>query len=127
MVSIPPYNIHGKTNAKGTIVDEIIYLIGAKNAATEAGLEKRAEIAKEKIIEIDPDYILMMAWGKDDLDEFDNYVENMKNDPSLKGLKAIKNNHIIIEKGIYFTIVTQHLINGIEFLAKQVYPNIYGE
>ncbi len=125
-VSILPYNMHGKTNAKGTIVDEIIYMIGAKNAATEAGLEKRAKIAKEKIIEIDPDYILMMAWGKDNLEDFDKFVEDMKNDPSFKDLKAIKNNHVIIEKGRYFTIVTQHLINGIEFLAKSVYPNVYG-
>ncbi len=125
MVTVLPYNMHGKTNAKGTIVDEIIYMIGAKNAATEAGLEKRAKIAKEKIIEIDPDYILMLAWGKDDLAEFDKFVEEMKNDPSLKDLKAIKNNHVIIEKGRYFTIVTQNLIDGIEFLAKAVYPEVY--
>ncbi len=127
MVTVLPYNMHGKTNAKGTIVDEIIYMIGAKNAGTEAGLEKRAKIAKEKIIEIDPDYILMLAWGKDDLAEFDKFVEDMKNDPSLKDLKAIKNDHVIIEKGRYFTIVTQNLIDGIEFLSKAVYPEVYGK
>ncbi len=124
-VTILPYNMHGKTNAKGTIVDEVINMIGAKNAATQAGLEKRAKIAKEKIIEIDPDYILMMAWGKDSLDKFDEFVADMKQDPSLKNVKAIKNNHVIIEKGRYFTVVTQHLIDGIEYLAKAVYPEVY--
>ncbi len=122
-----PYNMHGKTNAKGTIIDEIIYRVGAKNAATEAGLEKRAKISKEKIIEINPDVILMTAWGMDDLDEFNKFVEDMKNDPALKDLKAVKNNRVIVEDGRYMTIVTQHLINGIEFVAKNVYPEVYGK
>ncbi len=122
-----PYNMHGKTNAKGTIIDEIIYRVGAKNAATEAGIEKRAKISKEKIIELDPDVILMTAWGMDDLDEFNKYVEDMKNDPALQGLKAIKNNRVIVEDGRYMTIVTQHLINGIEFVAENVYPEVYGK
>ncbi len=126
-LSVLPYNMHGKTNAKGTIIDEIIYLIGAKNAATEAGLEKREKISKEKIIEIDPDVILLTAWGMDDLDEFNAFVEDMKNDPALQNLKAIKNDRIIVEDGRYMTIVTQHLINGIEFVAKKVYPEVYGE
>ncbi len=122
-----PYNMHGKTNAKGTIIDEIIYRVGAKNAATEAGLEGRAKIAKEKIIEIDPDVILLTAWGKDDLDEFNAFVEEMKKDPALQGLKAIKNDRILVEDGRYMTIVTQHLINGVEFVAKNVYPEVYGQ
>ncbi len=126
-LTVLPYNMHGKTNAKGTIIDEIIYLVGAKNAATEAGLEKRAKISKEKIIEINPDVILLTAWGKDDLDEFDKFVEDMKNDPAYKDLKAVKNNRIIVEDGRYMTIVTQHLINGIEFVAKNVYPEVYGK
>ncbi len=126
-LSVLPYNMHGKTNAKGTIVDEIIYLIGAKNAATEAGLEKRAEISKEAIIEMNPDVILLMAWGKDDLEEFNKYVEEMKNDPSLQDVEAIKNDRVIVETGRYMTIVTQHLIDGIEFVAESVYPEVYGK
>ncbi len=122
-----PFNMHGKTNAKGTIIDEIIYRVGAKNAATEAGLEKRAKVSKEKIIEINPDVILLTAWGMDDLDEFNKFVEDMKNDPALQGVKAVKNNRIIVEDGRYMTIVTQHLINGVEFIAKGVYPEVYGE
>lgn len=127
VVTVLPYNMHGKTNAKGTIVDEIIYLIGAKNAATEAGLEKRAKLSKEKLIEINPDVILVMAWGMDDLDTFNQFVADMKNDPSLKDLKAVKNDRIIVEEGRYMTIVTQHLIEGIEFVAKSVYPEVYGK
>lgn len=127
VLSVLPYSMHDQTNAKGTIVDEIIGLIGAKNAATEAGLEKRAKISKEKIIEINPDVILIMAWGKDDLDEFNNFVKDMKNDPSLQNLKAIKNDRIIVEDGRYMTIVTQHLIEGIEFVAESVYPDVYGQ
>ncbi len=126
-VTVLPYNMHGSTSAKGKIVDEIIYLVGAKNAATEIGLEKSAKINKEKIIEINPDVILMTAWGKDDLKEFNKYVEDFKNDPSLKDVKAVKNNRIIVEDGRYMTIVTQHLIDGIEFVAKNVYPKVYGK
>ncbi len=122
-----PYNMHGSTNAKGTIIDEIIYRVGAKNAATEAGLEKRAKISKEQIININPDVILMTAWVIDDFSEFNKFVEDMKNDPALKDLKAIKNNHVIIEDGRYMTIVTQHLINGVEFVAENVYPEVYGK
>ncbi len=126
-LSVLPYSMHNQTNAKGTIVDEIIYLVGAKNAATEAGLEKRAKISKEKIIEINPDVLLIMAWGKDDLEEFKKYVEDLKKDPSLQTVNAIKNNKIVVESGRYMTIVTQHLIDGVEFVAKGVYPEVYGK
>lgn len=127
MVSVLPYSMHDQTNAKGTIVDEIITLIGAKNAATEAGLEGREKIAKENIIEMNPDVILIMAWGKDDIDEFNAFVEDMKNDPSLQEVNAIKNDRVIVESGRYMTIVTQHLIEGIEFVAENVYPDVYGK
>lgn len=126
-LTVLPYSMHNQTNAKGTIVDEIIYMVGAKNAATEAGLEKRAKLSKEKLIEINPDVILVMAWGKDDLEEFNQFIADMKKDPSLKSLKAVKNNRIIVEDGRYMTIVTQHLIEGIEFVAKSIYPEVYGK
>ncbi len=122
-----PYNMHGKTNAKGTIIDEIIYRVGAKSAATEAGFKNRDEVSKEQIIKMDPDVILLTAWGMDDLDEFNAFVEDMKNDPAFQDLKAIKNDRIIVEDGRYMTIVTQHLINGIEFVAENIYPEVYGK
>ncbi len=126
-LTVLPYNMHGSTSGKGTIVDEVITLIGAKNAAAEAGLEKRAKLSKEKLIEINPDVILVMAWGMNDLTEFNNFVDDLKRDPALQGLKAVKEDRIVVEDGRYLTIVTQHLIDGIEVVAKAVYPEVYSK
>ena len=124
IITIMPYTMHGSTNAKGTIVDELFNIAGVKNAATEAGLEGRAKISKEILIELNPDVIMVMAWAKDDLTEFNAFVEDMKNDKSLSELKAIKNNRVYIASSRYMMIVSQYIIDGLEYVQNTAYPKL---
>lgn len=124
IITVMPYTMHGSTNAKGTIVDELFTLAGVKNAATEAGLEGRAKISKEILLEINPDAIMVMAWAKDDLTEFEAFVEALKNDESLAELKAIKNDRVYIASSRCMMIVSQYIIDGLEYVQDTAYPDL---
>lgn len=124
-VKVMAYNMHGSSNAKNTIFDDIVKNIGAVNVSSEAGLERVAKISKEKIIELNPEVLVLMAWEKDDLEEFETFANDLKNDKSLENVDAIKNNRVYIASSRYMTSVSHHIIEGVEFMAESVYPDIY--
>lgn len=125
-VRVMAYNMNGTSNGKGTIFDDIVKKVGAINiTSSEAGLEKWAKISKEKIIEMNPEAIILLAWAKDDINEFDNFVKQLKEDESLKEVDAIKNNRVYVASNKYMTTVSHHIIEGIEFTAKSLYPDLF--
>lgn len=124
-VKVMAYNMHGSTNGDKTIFNDIVKEIGAVNVSTEAGLQGVSKISKEKIIELNPEVIILMAWEKDDLKEFENFASSLKNDKSLGNVEAIKNNRVYIASNRYMTSVSHHIIDGVEFMAKSVYPDVY--
>ncbi len=52
----------------GTTIDEIIVEAGATNAAAEIGMKGSAEISPERVIDADPDFILLATWKADERD-----------------------------------------------------------
>lgn len=124
-VKVMAYNMHGSSNAKGTIFDDIVNNIGANNVSSQAGLEGVAEISKEKIIELNPEVLILMAWEKDDLNEFEAFANDLKNDKSLENIDAIKNDRVYIASSRCMTSVSHHIIEGLEFMAESVYPDVY--
>lgn len=111
------------TNGKGSIFDDMIQKIYGINLATEIGIGRFAKLSKEKVIEIDPDIILVPTWENfSDIKENDNKIlDFIKKDNSYKDLKAVKNNRIYAIPGKYVYIYSQYVIEGIEDLAQTVY------
>ena len=111
------------TNGKGSIFDDMIQKIYGINLAAEIGIGRFAKLSKEKVIEIDPDIILVPTWENfSDIKENDNKIlDFIKKDNSYKDLKAVKNNQIYVIPGKYVYIYSQYVIEGIEDLAQTVY------
>lgn len=124
-VKVMAYNMHGSSNGKNTIFDDIVKNIDAVNVSSEAGIEGVAKISKEKIIELNPEVLVLMAWEKDDLKEFEAFAEDLKNDKSLENVDAIKNGRVYIASNRYMTSVSQHIIEGVEFMAESIYKDVY--
>ena len=113
------YTSFGTTSGKNTTFDDMVKLINGINVVSEAGINKCQDISKEKIIELNPDIIIVPIAKK-----YDNVTKVSKlffEDPSLKNVKAIKNKKVYFMQYKDITPISQYMINSIEELAKVVY------
>ena len=113
------YTSFGTTSGKNTTFDDMIRLINGINVAKEAGIEKFKDISKEKIIELNPDIIIVPTAKK--FDDMDKFLKVFLKDSSLKNVEAVKNKKIFFVQYRYIAPTSQYMINGIEELGKIIY------
>ena len=113
------YTSFGTTSGKNTTFDDMVKLINGINVVSEAGINKYQDISKEKIIELNPDIIIVPIAKK-----YDNVAKVSKlffEDPSLKNVKAVKNKKVYFVQYKDISATSQYMIDNIENLAKVVY------
>ena len=113
------YTSFGTTSGKNTTFSDMVKLINGVNVVAEAGIDRFKDISKEKVIELNPDIIIVPIAKK-----YDNVNKISKlffEDPSLKNVKAIKNKKVYFIQYKDITPTSQYMINSIEELAKVVY------
>ena len=113
------YTSFGTTSGKNTTFDDMVRLINGINVISEAGINKYQDISKEKIIELNPDIIIVPIAKK-----YDNVAKVSKlffEDPSLKNVKAVKNKKVYFVQYKDISATSQYMIDNIENLAKVVY------
>lgn len=113
------YSSFGTTSGKNTTFDDMIKLINGINLAAEAGIEKFQDISKEKLIELNPDIIIIPIAKK--YDDTEKLSKLFFEDLSLKNVKAVKNKRIYFVKYKDVAATSQYMINGIEELGKIIY------
>ncbi len=124
-LSILFYDEFGYTAGKGTNFDSIAKHAGLVNAAAEAGIELWPQISKEKIVELDPDIILLPSWFYDKSNTVESFTESIKKDPALANVKAVKNNRLIVLPNQHMSAISQYVVLGVEDLAKAAYPELF--
>ena len=124
-VRVMAYNMHESSSAVGTIFDDMVTKAGAVNVSSEAGLEGTAKISKEQIVEMNPEVIILVEWASDTDEEFQAFVEMLKNDESLQTVDAVKNGRIYVSTDNSITNVSQFAVDGLEFVAESCYPDLY--
>jgi iron complex transport system substrate-binding protein len=104
---------------KGTFMDEMLTLINAENVVTEEGWPK---IDQEAIIASNPD-VIITTYGF--------YVEDpiaeVTNRDAWKDLDAVKNKQIVDVNSDTVTRSGPRLVEGVEELAKAVYPDTFNK
>ena len=113
------YTSFGTTSGKNTTFSDMVKLINGVNVVAEAGIDGFKDISKEKIIELNPDIIIVPIAKK-----YDNVNKISKlffEDPSFRNVKAIKNKKVYFIQYKDITPTSQYMINSIEELAKVVY------
>ena len=113
------YTSFGTTSGKNTTFNDMVKLINGVNVVAEAGIDGFKDISKEKLIELNPDIIIVPIAKK-----YDNVNKISKlffEDPSFKNVKAIKNKKVYFIQYKDITPTSQYMINSIEELAKVVY------
>lgn len=113
------YTSFGTTSGKNTTFNDMVKLINGVNIVAEAGIDGFKDISKEKLIELNPDIIIVPIAKK-----YDNVNKISKlffEDPSFRNVKAIKNKKVYFIQYKDITPTSQYMINSIEELAKVVY------
>ncbi len=113
------YTSFGTTSGKNTTFNDMVKLINGVNIVAEAGIDGFKDISKEKLIELNPDIIIVPIAKK-----YDNVNKISKlffEDPGFKNVKAIKNKKVYFIQYKDITPTSQYMINSIEELAKVVY------
>ena len=113
------YTSFATTSGKNTTFNDMIKLINGVNVVAEAGIDRFKDISKEKIIELNPDIIIVPIAKK--YDNVDKISKLFFEDPSFKNIKAIKNKKVYLIQYKDITPTSQYMINSIEELAKVVY------
>lgn len=124
-LTVLDYSEMGSTSGKNTNFDDIVTKAGLVNAAAKAGLEGWPQISKEKIVEINPDIIIVPAWTVDKNKTTQSIIDLLKNDKSLAGVKAIKNNRIIAPNYAHMSCISQYVVLAVEDVAKAAYPELF--
>ncbi|CAH0241896.1 Fe(3+)-citrate-binding protein YfmC [Peribacillus sp. Bi96] len=106
------------TPGKNTFMNEMLQMISAKNAAAE--LDGWAKIDEESMIAANPDVIITTYgyYTKDPISE----VTGRK---GWQDVKAVKNGQVFDVQSDLVTRSGPRLIEGVEALAKSVYPNVF--
>ena len=113
------YTSFGTTSGKNTTFSDMVKLINGVIVVAEAGIDGFKDISKEKVIELNPDIIIVPIAKK--YDNINKISKLFFEDPSFKNVKAIKNKKVYFIQYKDITPTSQYMINSIEELAKVVY------
>ena len=113
------YTSFGTTSGKNTTFSDMVKLINGVNVVAEAGIDGFKDISKEKVIELNPDIIIVPIAKK--YDNINKISKLFFEDSSFKNVKAIKNKKVYFMQYKDITPTSQYMINSIEELAKVVY------
>jgi iron complex transport system substrate-binding protein len=105
------------TVGKNTFMDEMLTMIKAENIVKEEGWP---QLNQEAIIEANPD-VIITTYGY----YTENAVEQVLNREGWQDINAIKNKQVVDVQSDIVTRSGPRLVEGVEELAKAVYPDIF--
>lgn len=115
----------GAFGAKGTTFDDLCKHANIINGVALTGIKKNESLSKEQIVAINPDVLLLPSWEATGKVELSTYVDEIKNDPAYKDIKAVRNNRLIHVHDNYLYSISQYAANAVDELARGVYPELY--
>lgn len=113
------YTSFETTNGAETTFDDMVNQIGGENIAKSAGIVRNQKISKEKLIELDPEIIIIPLWSNHINSE--EFIEFVKNDESFQNIQAVKNNKVYVLLHKKLSPTSQYMIDGIEALGEVIY------
>lgn len=99
-------------------VIEATSLLGYKHACT---------LSQEAIVQINPDSFVISDWNHDGKHPPELLVEELLSNEAYKSTNAGKNKSIIVIPSSHMMTSSQHFVEGVEDLAKAVYPDRFKE
>ncbi|CAM3658057.1 ABC transporter substrate-binding protein [Marinicrinis lubricantis] len=114
--AISIYSAHGET-----FFNDVFHMIKLDNVFKE----EAGEIPLETLIQTDPDILIIPTWTDKNPENAEKVKEGLYGNPKLSSMKAIKNKQIYAVDYNYMFGYGYNSIDGIELLAKDIYPDLF--
>lgn len=123
-LTVVDYTVWGAAQGKGSSWDEIVRRAGLVNAAADIAADEWGQVplSKEKLLELDPDVLILPGWTYDDPKGAEAFYAKTTRDPVLKALSAVKEGRTYMMPERLKTATSQYLVDAVEWLAKTAYP-----
>ena len=99
------------TPGPDTLIAEVFELLKLRNIAHD--ISGYAQLSPEIIVEREPEIIIA------------SYGDTISDNPAFKNLRAVEENRIFVPKSDALSIAGPRFVEGIEELAKWVYPDLF--
>ncbi len=125
-LSIIDYSEMGSTSGKDTNFDDVVTRAGLINPVAQAGLTGWPQLSKEMIIKYNPDIISVPSWFYDTSKTTpEGLKKSISQDKSLAGVKAVKNNRLVLIPYNHLSTTSQYSVLAVEDMAKAAYPELF--
>lgn len=108
---------------KGTFSD-ICYLAGVRNALENINVPGDMPVSEEKLVELDPDILLLPSWDYSKSKNMDEYRQNILNNPAYKRMKAVQTGRVYQIHDQYLYSTSQYSIKAVEEIFSVSYPEL---
>jgi len=126
-LSVMDYATWGSAQGPGSSWDEIVRRAGLVNAV--AGLAPDAlgqvPVSKEKILQIDPDLLVLPGWVYGDPGGAASFLSRVTQDPAFRGLAALRRNRVLVMPEKLKSTTSQFIASAVEWLAQKAYPELF--
>jgi iron complex transport system substrate-binding protein len=122
--SVVDYTVWGSAQGKGSSWDEIVRRAGLVNGVGNIAADDWGQVplSKEKLLEIDPDILILPGWTYDNPKGAEAFFAKTTTDPVLKALKAVRDGRAYRMPESLKTATSQYLVDAVEWLARTAYP-----
>jgi len=108
----------GWVAGRNTTLTGILEAAGALNAAAEAGIEGHTQMSIEKVLTMDPDYLLVMT-GSGAMGPQEG---GLLSHPGMAGLRAVREKRLLVVDANLLSCVSHHVVKAVEEIARQLRP-----
>lgn len=122
-LTIMNYTTWGSSMGRGSSWDEIVRLAGLTNGAAGLAVDRYGSVpmSREKLLELDPDLLLLPGWVYGDPSGADAFFARVAGDPALRAMKAIRQGGLLRMPERLMSCTSQFIVLAIEELARAAY------
>lgn len=126
-VRVLDYAVWGAAQGQGSSWDVVVLAAGLVNAVGDlaADLYGQVALSKEKLIEIDPDLLILPGWIYGDPKGAESFFQQTLNDPALRDMRAVRAGRVYQMPERLKSTVSQYVAEAVEYLAKTAYPDLF--
>ena len=126
-LTVMDYATWGAAQGSGSTWDEVIRRAGLINAVGEFAADEYGQVplSKEKILELDPDLLILPGWDYGDSGGADAFFRQTMEDPALRGLSAMQEGRVYQMPEGLKAAASQYIVDAVEYLARLAYPRIF--
>jgi iron complex transport system substrate-binding protein len=125
--TVVDFAVWGSAQGAGSSWDEIVRAAGLVNAVASLKADQYGQVplSKEKLVELDPDLLILPGWVYGDPRGAEAFFKQTVGDPALAGMKAIVAKRAYQMPERLKSTVSQYVVDAVEYLAKTAYPDLF--